>query len=106
MTRSRSVLLRAAPRAPRTRRPQPQELLLEQRAPILHGVVPATTFHALAPADERLLPLLDAHKVEIRAAPPAAASSLRQLVFSLLISFLPILVIVGAWIWLSAARAR
>jgi cell division protease FtsH len=77
-----------------------QELDGELRGPVLHEGWPIYEFHALAPPDERLIGLLDAQGVEIRAEHPETSTLL-----PIIVSLLPMVVIVVAWVWLSR-RAR
>jgi cell division protease FtsH len=68
----------------------------EFRQPVMHDTRPISEFHALAPQDERLIPLLDEKGVAIRTEHPESS-----VVMPIVLSMLPLLVIMGAWVWLS-----
>ena len=77
-----------------------QEMTGELREAQPHGETKITRFHTLAPADDRLVPLLDDKGVDIK-----AESQESPLILQVLLAILPWVLIIGVW-WFLSRRAR
>jgi len=65
-------------------------------APQMHHDRAVWRFHTLAPKDERLVPLLDENGVVLRAQSPDT-----PILWQILLSLLPWILIIGVWVWIS-----
>jgi cell division protease FtsH len=77
------------------------ELTGKLRLPVPHDDQLISEFKTVAPADERLVPLLDEHGVAI-----TAKTNETSLGMQILLSFLPWILIIGVFVWLTRRASK